>query len=63
MKDDLVLCAAAFLVLISVLFYAEFGASTPTVSASQSPAPEVLAAETTEAANADETEIRRILES
>ena len=63
MKNDLVLCAAAFLVLMSVLFYAEFGVSTPTASASPSILSEELAAEKTEAAAADETEIRRILEN
>lgn len=59
MRRDLVLCAAAFLVLMGILFHAEFGASTPTASASPN-APQT--AETTETANADETEIQRILE-
>ena len=63
MKNDLVLCAASFLVLVSILFYTEFGASTPTVSASQSPTPDMSAAETPEAETVAETEIRRNLES
>lgn len=61
MKNDLVLCATAFLVLMSILFYAKFGASAPTVSASQNATPETP--ETTEAETAAETEIRRILDS
>ena len=61
MKNDVVLCAAAFLVLIGILFYAEFSVSTRTASASQSAPTETV--ETNEEATAAETEIRRILES
>lgn len=62
MKKGLILVAVIFLLLMGLLFYAEFGASTPTASTLQEGAhSEAQTAATTEAKSA-ETEIRRILE-
>lgn len=58
MNKFLILCVMIFMLLLGVLFYVEFGVSTPTASVSQSTQPEATSGTTTSA----ETEIRAILE-
>ena len=64
MNKALVLCVLVFLLLMGILFYAEFGVATPSASASPQQDKQAAASppsEATETASA-ETEIRRILE-
>lgn len=60
MKKSLILFLVTFLILMGILLYAEFGASSQTTSASQNET--TAKAKKREVATAAETEIRRILE-